>query len=77
MIVYPEEMQNVAHNIKWLRTQNHLSQVAMAKLLSISPTSLRKIEKGELPIRLRVMVPFRISIHFNIAPADLYSKRLG
>lgn len=77
MIVFPDEMLNAAHNIKWLRTENNLTQIAMAKLLKITPASLRRIERGDFPERLRVMVPFRISVQFDIKPADLFSKRLG
>ena len=76
MLVYEHEMQNVAHNIRWLREKNKLTQSEMAKLLSVSPTSLRKIERGELPPRLRVLVPFNVSSRFGISPADLFSKKL-
>ncbi len=77
MIVFPEEMLNAAHNIKWLRAENKLTQAEMAKLLKITPVSLRRIERGDFPERLRVMVPFRISVQFDIRPADLFSKKLG
>ncbi len=73
MYVSEEEKKNVAKNVLWLRKQHGLSQKQFAKMLSIAPTSLSKIEKGDLPPRLCVLVPFRISCRFGIPTQTLFS----
>ena len=73
MYVSEKEKKTVAKNILWLRKQHGLSQKEMAKMLSIAPSSLSKIEKGELPPRLCVLVPFRISCRFGIPTQALFS----
>jgi transcriptional regulator with XRE-family HTH domain len=76
MYVTDEEKKNVAKNVLWLRKQYGLSQKEMAKRLSISPKSLSRIERGDLPVRLCVLVPFRISCQFEIPARMLFSAAI-
>ena len=77
MIVFENEAKNLAYNVRWIREQNGLSKKEMARMLSISVESLRKIEAEQIPTRLVVHVPFRIATLFNVTTAELYSERLN
>ncbi len=77
MTISPEEAITLAYNVKQIRTQHRLSKTAMAKMLSISTDSLRKIENGQIPPRLVVLVPFHIASIFDVTTAELYSAPLG
>ncbi len=70
------EIQTLLHNIAWLRKHNGLSQQEMAKLLGVSVLTIKKIESGTLPPRMRVSVLFRIQVHFGISASEQVSKRL-
>jgi len=76
MTISMEEAATLAYNVKKIRMQHGLSKTAMAGMLSISTESLRKIENGQIPPRLVVLVPFRIASSFDITPAELYSAPL-
>ena len=65
------------HNIVWLRRHYNLSKKEMANRLEIGLWSMNKIEKGELPPRLRCDILFAAYRNFGIPYADLLEKRLG
>ena len=75
MFVTDQEMQNVALHVRRLRKIHKLTQKQRAKMLAISPGSLPKIEKGILPPKHRVLVPFRISNIFGVPVQTLFSQK--
>ena len=64
------------HNIVWLRKQYGLSKKEMAKKLEISVWMLNKIEKGELPVSLKIDILFCIYREFGVFMSDLLSAQL-
>ena len=72
MFVTDQEMQNVALHVRRLRKIHKLTQKQMAKMLAISPDSLSKIEKGILPQKHRVLVPFSNFQHIWSAGANAF-----
>ena len=64
-------------NITYLRKANNLSLKQMAEILNTSTYSIRKIEKGILPPRLKVDVLFKIQNYFVISPEAIVSKKLN
>ena len=64
-------------NIIWLRKHYGLSKKEMAKKLGIGIWTLNKIEKGELPPRLKIDVLFYIYKEFGISMSEMLSVRLG
>lgn len=65
--------QNLCSNVRYLRAKNHLSQQTLAKLLGISVKSLRSMEAGVLPSRIRCHTLCRIADVFDVsADALLY-----
>ena len=60
--------------VRELRQQHKLSQKKMAELLHISVSSLRKLERGEMP-RISVRIFFHIHAVFGIPPAVQLGKR--
>lgn len=75
-VKFEKEWENLAHNIKYLRTRARLSQKQMSMLLGISTYSLRKIEALEFPPRLSVEILFLIYDHFHIPPYRLLARLL-
>ena len=75
-VKFKAEWENLAHNIKYLRTQAQLSQRQMSMLLGISTYSLRKIEALEFPPRLSAEILFLLYDHFRIPPYRLLAIRL-
>ena len=61
-----QQIKTLLKNITLIRKQNKLSKKKMAHLLNIGIESLNKIERGELPPRLRIDVLFYIEKHFGI-----------
>ena len=64
-------------NIIYLRKVNNLSLKEMSEILNISTYSIKKIEKGLLPSRLKVSVLFKIQKYFGISPQIIVDKKLN
>ena len=64
------------HNIVQLRKNRGLSKKQMSNLLGIGLWSLNKLEKGEIPPKMDVNIIFKISKHFHISPAELFSVHI-
>ena len=62
--------------IVWLRKHYNLSKKEMAKKLGISIWMLNKIEKGELPVGLRIDILFCVYKEFGIFMSDMLSVQL-
>ena len=73
--IYQEE-QNFMHNVVWLRKHHGISKKRMSKLLGIGIGSLNKIERGEMPLRLKADGFINIHRNFGIRPNDQLTQRL-
>ena len=67
--------QNFTYNVVWLRKEHNLSKTKMANLLGISVQCLNRIEKGELPPKLSIVIVFKIQENFSVHPKDLFENR--
>ncbi len=65
-----------ANNIHLLRINNNYSKKKMAEILNIGVGSLRKIEKGECPKRLKADIIYNLSQYFNLKPSQLFEENL-
>ena len=63
-------------NIKYLRRKNKLTQKKMAEICHISVSSLRKIERNELPPQLSVDIIFYLVFYFKLVPKQLFYSLL-
>ena len=72
-----EQCAILLENIAWLRKYYGISKTRMVKLLGIGLHSLNKMEKGEMPPKLKLDVLIRIHRLFGIHPRDQVGKRLG
>ncbi len=73
--IVKQEIENFAHNVRFLREKHNLSKTEMADILGISFNSLNKIETGQIPKRLSVGVVFRIEQYFGVKCHLLFQKR--
>lgn len=71
------ELQNLLHNIVWIRHKNGITKKKMAKILGISMKSLNRIENGEMPSRLGASTVINIYRTFGIKPKTLFEQRMG
>ncbi len=71
------ELQNLLHNIAWIRREKGLSKKKMAKILGIGIRTLNKIENGEVPNRLGANSIINIYRAFGIPPKALFEQRIG
>jgi len=70
------ELENLCHNIIWLRKASGLSKKQMAALLEIGLWSLNKLERMEIPPKLTVDVLFNLTREFRIPAHLLLTRRL-
>ncbi len=70
------ELQNLAHNITYLRKQCSLSKKDMTQMLEISTGTLNMFEKGEVPPRISVDIVINTWKYFNVCPGKLLEIRL-
>lgn len=67
-----ENFHVFSQRIKFIRTENKLTQREMAKKLRISVSTLSKIERGVLPPRLSCSILFQIYKQFGVHPKELF-----
>lgn len=67
-----QETAILCKNIKTLRLANGVSQKEMSKICGCAISTLRKLENGELPQKLKVDIIFKLSQYFNIKPKELF-----
>ena len=60
-------------NIKALRKSNKLSKGKMAQRLGIEKKWLSDLEKGKIPIELKVDILINISKIFGVKPSNMFS----
>lgn len=72
-----KELENITHNIAWLRKKNNITKKQMAILLGMSVRSLSKIEKGESSRKLNLNTIFDIICLFNISADELFNTKFG
>jgi transcriptional regulator with XRE-family HTH domain len=68
-----DELHCFCENIKKIRKEKGLCCRAMAKKLQIGIGSLRKIEQGEVPPRLRCEILLIIYKEFEISPEQMFA----
>ncbi len=64
-------------NITYLRKINNLSLKRMSEILNVSVYSLKNIEKGILPPKLKVDILFKVQSYFRISPQIILDKKLS
>lgn len=62
----------LCRKIHGLRIQNQLSQKEMAKILNISVSSLRKIGREQMPVRMGCSVLLQVHRAFCIKFSDMF-----
>ncbi len=67
-----KEIQLLCSNVRALRRQRNLSQREMAAIMGIGISSLRKLESGCLPPRLRLDAVFALADAFSLPPDALF-----
>lgn len=67
-----DEIAVFCGNVKILREQHGLTKNEMARIMGVSPASLRRIEAGELPKHLSAEVVLRLAEHFELKPHQLF-----
>ena len=67
------EWQIFGANLRCLRKEHALSQRQMADSLEISVYSLRKIDRGILPPRVKVSVVLLFCKQFHLKPTQAFS----
>ena len=65
------ELKQFCETVADLRRKHGLSKTAMAKILGISPSSLNKLENGEMP-RISSEVVFRLMGYFHISAEEVF-----
>ena len=68
------DLEILTHNLLWIRRHYGYSRKKMVGILNIGVGSLSKLERGEIPPRLRVDFLFAVYDHFRIPPSVLLSK---
>ena len=72
-----KELENITHNIAWLRKNNNMTKKQIALLLGMSVRSLSKIEKGVSCRKLNLNTVFDIMCLFNVSADELFNARFG
>lgn len=67
-----DEIAVFCGNVKILREQHGLTKSEMARIMGVSPASLRRIEAGELPKHLSAGVALRLAGLFGLEPYQLF-----
>ena len=65
------ELKHFCETVADLRQKHGLSKTAMAKILGISPSSLNKLENGEMP-RISSEVVFRLMEYFHVSAEEVF-----
>ena len=71
-----EQCAILLENIAWLRKYYGISKTRMVKLLGIGLHSLNKMEKGEMPPKLKLDVLIRIHRRVLRRSADISKRRM-
>lgn len=71
-----KELRSFMQNLVWLRHQQGFSKSRMARLLNISAKTINRIENGEFPSGLSIMVIIRASSVFHVAAEKLFDPNL-
>lgn len=63
-------------NLIFLRIHNHFSKEKMASLLGISVYTLNRLERHEIPPRLKINIFLHIHKHFGVLPSVILTQKL-
>ena len=65
------ELKHFCETVSDLRQKHGLSKTAMAKILGISPSSLKKLENGVMP-RISSEVVIRLMGYFHVSTEEVF-----
>ena len=74
---YEAEFEIFGYNVAWLRERHGLSQKKMAEIMGIGIGSLNKVERGDMPPKMKVDVLINIYRQFGVSPERQLRQRLG
>ena len=66
------ETQIFGENLRALRQREHLTQKELARIMGIGVGSLRRIDRGDFPLRFYVSHLERILDHFGVTADSLF-----
>lgn len=66
------ELENLCQNIRRTRERDRLSITQMARILGISPRTLKKLEAGILPPSAGVDIIFRLAGYCGKKPCEVF-----
>lgn len=72
----PELIENLMHNISYLRKRHGLSQRRMAVMLGVGPGTIRRLERGIWTPTLPAAILLYAMYNFGVKPNDLLYRRL-
>lgn len=71
------EMNHLANNLTYLRKENGISKQELADIMGVGLWTVTKLERGELPPRMKVEALFRIQHRFGVSVHRLLGERLS
>ena len=71
------ELGFLGENLVYLRKANGISKREMARIMVIGVQTLTKLERGELPPRMKVEALFRVQNRFGVPVHRLLGERLS
>lgn len=71
------EMDNLANNLAHLRKESGISKQELADIMGVGLWTVTKLERGELPPRMKVEALFRIQHRFGVSVHRLLGERLS
>ena len=71
------EMNRLANNLTYLRKENGIAKQELADIMGVGLWTVTKLERGELPPRMKVEALFRIQHRFGVSVHRLLGERLS
>ena len=71
------EMNRLANNLTYLRKENGISKQELADIMGVGLWTVIKLERGELPPRMKVEALFRIQHRFGVSVHRLLGESLS
>ncbi|MBQ5672542.1 MAG: helix-turn-helix transcriptional regulator [Oscillospiraceae bacterium] len=71
------EMNRLANNLTYLRKENGISKQELADIMGVGLWTVTKLERGELPPRMKVEALFRIQHRFGVSVHRLLGESLS
>lgn len=71
------ELEFLGQNLTYLRKENGISKQELADIMGVGLWTVTKLERGELPPRMKVEALFRIQHRFGVSVHRLLGERLS